>query len=100
MYQSVRTTDDEAYGSKEALLDDASSEPFGVWTDSAATNNDRGRKRFLYGSLILNAALATGVALLSVPRLQRLVSDPFNNILIKQVSMPCRSITRVSISLD
>ena len=92
MYQSVRSTDDEAYGSKEALLDEASSEHSAIWINSDSSKKDRRRRRLLYGSLLMNAALAIGVAVLSVPKLQQFISDPFNNILIKQVSMPCKSV--------
>jgi hypothetical protein len=99
MYQSVRSTDNEAYGSKEALLDEASSEHSSTWADSASSKRDRRRRRFLHGSLLMNAALAIGVVFLSIPRLQQFISDPFNNILIKEVSMPCRSMTNISISL-
>ena len=100
MYQSVRTTDDEAYGSKEALLDEANSEHSASWVDPAASKKDRRRRKFLYGSLLMNAALATGVVVLSIPRLQQFISDPFNNRLIKQVSMPCKSIVDLKVSPD
>jgi hypothetical protein len=82
LYHVVSASDDDC-DSKEVLLEE----------NNVPGASYRGPKcnRRLYISLAFNATLAICVLVLSIPKLQRHLRDPFNNYLIKQVSMPCRS---------
>jgi hypothetical protein len=100
LYHTVPTTSNEEYGSKEALLDEANSTHSPTWNESTWLSREKKSTKCLYGSLLLNAALATGLAVASIPRLQQYLHDPFNNLLIKQVSMPCKSCRQCSMPID
>jgi hypothetical protein len=100
LYHTVPTTSDEEYGSKEALLDEANSNHSSNWNELNSLRRENKRAKCLYGSLLLNAALATGLAIVGIPRLQQYLHDPFNNLFIKQVSMPCKFVRRYSTTVD
>ena len=98
LYHNIRTTPDEEYGSTEVLLDEASLNQSVHWSEANLLRCEKSTIKCLYASLLLNAALIAGLAILRSAQLHQYLRDPFNNRLIKQVSMPCKPKGRFSIT--
>jgi hypothetical protein len=86
--------------------DDEKSSSNGLLPDSEASSQDSPyfnrreqqsgpSRRVFYGSLLLNCVFLIGCGVLAGqtwPQLKLKMHDPFNNYLLKQVSMPCKFI--------
>lgn len=96
-YATIEPISDESDDEKtsvEAFLPGTEDNSLGTEYSTLRDQERRPSRWAFYGSLVLNAVLLVSCALLAVqslPHINTKLHDPFNNTLIKQVSMPCES---------